>query len=405
MSLPSRLKFGIFMAPFHWQHENPTLALERDIETIKWLDTLGYDEAWIGEHHSGGWETIASPEMFIGVVAQHTKNIKLGTGVISLPYHHPLMVANRMILLDHLTRGRVMMGVGPGALVGDAYMLGIDPPTQRRRMEESLGIILRLWAETEPITYEGEWFTLKEARVHLRPYTQPHPLVAVAASSSPAGMVTGGKFGTTILSLNTVRFPGLIPDHKKFWTIAEETAAQHGKKVNRHDWGLVQHVFLAESRKEAMAAAREKAGYYQRDYFEKTLGVENDFKGPRDRVIDNMVENGSWCVGTPDDLVAHIKKLDDESGGFGRLLVQATEWGTREQVLHSYELIARYVMPKFQGSNVSLVESQKWSEEKMPYLNSLRAKAMDRAKADYLARKGGSGNGAKAGAKAAAKKR
>ncbi|MBM3944067.1 MAG: LLM class flavin-dependent oxidoreductase [SAR202 cluster bacterium] len=396
MSLPERLKFGIFMAPFHWQHENPTASLQRDLELIQMLDRLGYDEAWIGEHHSGGWEIIASPEMFIGIAAERTKNIKLGTGVISLPYHHPLMVANRMVLLDHLTRGRVMMGVGPGALVGDAYMLGITPATQRRRMEESLGIILRLWTEEEPITYEAEWFTLKEARSHLRPYTKPHPLIAVAASASPSGMVTGGKFGATILSLNTVRFPGLIPDHKKFWTIAEETAAKYGQKVNRHDWGLVLHAFIGESRKEAIEQARVKAGYYQRDYFEKTLGVANDFKGPREKVIDYMVENGSWCVGTPDDLVAHIKRLDEESGGFGRLLVQATEWGTREQVDRSYELIARYVMPHFQGSSKSLIESQRWSEEKEPFLNSLRAVAMDVAKADYLKQKGKAASEAKA---------
>ena len=193
MALPPRLRFGIFLAPFHWLGENPTLAIDRDMELIEWLDELGFDEAWVGEHHSAGWETIASPEIFIGAAAQRTKHIKLGTGVLSLPYHHPLMVANRMLQLDHMTKGRVMMGVGPGALVGDAFMLGIDPPKQRARMEESLGIILRLWTETEPITYESEWFTMKEVQVHLRPYSQPHMPVAVAASQSPAGMVSAGE--------------------------------------------------------------------------------------------------------------------------------------------------------------------------------------------------------------------
>ena len=79
MTLPERMKFGIFIAPFHLLGDNPTLALERDLETIQWLDSLGYDEAWIGEHHSAGWETIASPEVFIGVAAERTKHIKLGT--------------------------------------------------------------------------------------------------------------------------------------------------------------------------------------------------------------------------------------------------------------------------------------------------------------------------------------
>ncbi len=162
MSQPQRMKFGIFMGPFHPLGENPTLALERDFELLERLDALGYDEAWIGEHHSAGWETISSPEVFIAAAAARTKHIKLGTGVVSLPYHHPLMVADRMVLLDHITRGRVMFGVGPGALPTDALMLGIDPTLQRPRMNEALKIIMRLFTEVEPITYECEWFTPQE---------------------------------------------------------------------------------------------------------------------------------------------------------------------------------------------------------------------------------------------------
>ncbi len=373
------------MAPFHPVGENPTLALERDMELIEWLDSLGFDEAWVGEHHSAGWETIASPEIFLAAAAQRTRNIKLGTGVISLPYHHPLIVANRMIQLDHMTRGRVMMGAGPGALVGDAYMMGIDPSTQRRRMDESLGLILRLWTETEPITYESDWFTLREARVHLRPYSQPHMPVAVAASQSPAGMISAGKYGIAVLSLNTVRLPGSIaPNLAEFWKIAEETAAENSKTVNRDDWGLVIHVHLAESRKEAIEQARHGAGRYQRQYFENTLGLFQGSDIPEDKVIDDMVETHSWCVGTPDDLVEHILRLDEESGGFGKILVQATEWATREQVLHSYELIARHVMPRFQGSVASLLDSNIWTADRRSELAGLATKAVDRAREDYL---------------------
>ena len=354
------------------------------MELLEWLDELGFDEAWIGEHHSAGWETIASPEIFIGAAAQRTKHIKLGTGVLSLPYHHPLMVANRMIQLDHMTRGRVMMGVGPGALVGDAFMLGIEPSLQRSRMDEALGIILRLWKETEPITYESEWFTLRESRVHLRPYTQPHMPVAVAASQSPAGMVCAGKYGLSVLSLNTLAVPGAAaPDLAKFWQIAEETAAEHGNSMNRDDWGIVLHVHLAETKKEAIEQARLASGRYQREYFENTLGLPQFYDGPSDQIVDYMVETDNWCVGTPDDLIANIHRLDEESGGFGRLLIQATEWGTREQVLHSYELIARYVMPQFQGSITSLQESQAWSIAKKAELVKMNIKAMDKAKEAY----------------------
>src|SRR5918995_332130 len=124
------LKFGIFLAPFHPVGQNPTLALERDLDLLEHLDSLGFDEAWIGEHHSAGFEIIASPEVFIAAAAERTKHIKLGTGVSSLPYHHPLILADRIVLLDHLTRGRFQFGVGPGALrrAGDPPDGLVHPP-------------------------------------------------------------------------------------------------------------------------------------------------------------------------------------------------------------------------------------------------------------------------------------
>src|SRR6185503_16182185 len=199
MYRPDRMKFGIFLAPFHRHYENPTLSLERDMRLVELLDELDYDEAWVGEHHSAGWETIASPEVFMGIAAQRTRRIMLGTGVVSLPYHHPLMVANRMVLLDHLTRGRVMLGVGPGALVTDALMLGIEPNQQRPRMEESMRAIVHLLTSDEPLTMETDWFTLRNARLHLRPFTQPHFPLAVASAGSPAGMLLAGKFGLDVI--------------------------------------------------------------------------------------------------------------------------------------------------------------------------------------------------------------
>ena len=212
MAFEGRMKFGVFLAPFHRVGENPTLALERDLEIIQWLDYLGFDEAYIGEHHSAGWETISSPEVFIATAAERTKNIRLGSGVVSLPYHHPFMVANRFTLLDHLTKGRVILGVGPGALASDAYMLGIDPTRQREMMDESVGIIKRLMTETEPITYKSDWFELNEAILQMRPYQQPQVPIAVASVQSPAGVTVAGKYGASVISLSVPR--GLVRETK-----------------------------------------------------------------------------------------------------------------------------------------------------------------------------------------------
>src|SRR6201998_2431994 len=138
------LRSGIFLAPFHDLSQNPTLAMQRDMELLEYLDRLNYHEAWIGEHHSGGFEIIACPEMFIAPAAERTPHIRLGTGVVSLPYHNPFMLADRMVQLDHMTRGRAMFGVGPGSLVHDAKKIGINPAGQRKMMNESFEVIVRL---------------------------------------------------------------------------------------------------------------------------------------------------------------------------------------------------------------------------------------------------------------------
>ena len=282
MTLPKRMKFGIFLGPFHRAGENPTLAIDRDLELIEFLDFLGFDEAWIGEHHSAGWEIISSPEIFMGVAADRTKHIKLGTGVVSLPYHHPFMVANRMVQLDHMTHGRVMLGVGPGALPGDAYMLGIKSTTQRERMDEALGLIVRLLTETDPISYKSDWFELNEAILQLRPYQENGIPLAVASVQSPSGVQLAGKHGASVLTITVPRDPSKSPtDLKDLWNIAEESASLHGKTMNRKDWRLVIPIHLAETKEQAIEDIRIGAGRYQREYFENTMG--------RDAIVDGQL--------------------------------------------------------------------------------------------------------------------
>jgi len=128
------MRHGIFLPPFHTIEQNATLGLQRDFELLRVMDDLGFDEAWIGEHHSGGWEPISSPEIFIAGAVERTRRLQFGTGVISLPYHNPFNVANRIVQLDHQTRGRVMFGFGPGLLASDAHMLGVEPEETRRRI-------------------------------------------------------------------------------------------------------------------------------------------------------------------------------------------------------------------------------------------------------------------------------
>ena len=378
MSSSNRMKFGVFMAPFHRPGENPTLALERDMELIEWIDTLGFDRAYIGEHHSAGWETIASPEIFMGMAAQRTKRIMLGSGVISLPYHHPYMVANRMVLLDHLTRGRVILGVGPGALASDALMLGIKPERQREMMDESLGIIMRLFKESDPITYKSDWFELNEAMLQLRPYSDPHLPVAVASVESPAGVTLAGKHGAAVLSLSVPRDTIRKTSLKELWSIAEETAAEHNNVMRREDWGIVMGVHLAETKEEAVRDIREGSARIVTEYFSETLGNPVP-PVPRDQIVDFMVDNNQLIVGTPDDCIAGIERLQELSGGFGSFMIRVEDWAPRDKIHRSYELLARYVMPHFQGSLEGIFTSQQWASERREALQANRTAGLKQA--------------------------
>ena len=371
MNVPNKMKFGVFMAPFHRVGENPTLALERDLELIQWLDTLGFDEAYIGEHHSAGWETISSPELFMATAAERTRNIKLGSGVVSLPYHHPYMVANRFVQLDHLTRGRVILGVGPGALASDALMLGIKPENQRAMMDESLGVIMRLMTETDPISYKSDWFELNEAVMQLRPYQQPHVPVAVASVESPAGVTVAGKYGASVLSLSVPRDTIRRTSLMELWNICEETAAEHDKTVHREDWGIVMGMHLADTKKQAFEDIREGSARVVTEYFGRTLGNPVP-EVPRDQIVDFMVDNNQWIVGTPDDAITGIERLQEISGGFGKFMIRVEDWAPRDKLHRSYELLARYVMPRFQGSLIGIETSNQWAAERIEVLQANR---------------------------------
>src|SRR5215831_1912197 len=246
---PFKLRAGIFLAPFHPLDEDPTQALHRDLELVAHLDRLGYDEAWIGEHHSGGFEIIPSPELFIAAAAMTTQRIKLGTGVVSLPYHNPLMVADRMIQLDHMTQGRAMFGVGPGLLPSDAHMLGIPVAKQRDRMVESLEVILRLLAG-ETVTAKTEWFELRDARCQLRPYTRPRPHVAVASTVTPSGGRAAGRYGLGMLCVASTQ-PDGYDALAVNWKVACDFAAERGGEMRREELRLVAPVHVAETREQA----------------------------------------------------------------------------------------------------------------------------------------------------------
>jgi limonene 1,2-monooxygenase len=357
----SRLNFGAFLAPHHPIGEHPMLQFRRDLDLVELLDRLGYDEFWCGEHHSTGWEIIASPEMFLAAAAERTRRIRLGTGVISLPYHHPFNVAQRMVQLDHMSGGRAIFGSGPGALPSDAYMLGIDPLVQRDRQDEALGVIRRLLAGEPRFSYECEWFTLKDAALQLLPLQEEMPCV-VASMVSPSGMTLAGKHGIGILSIGSMSTAGLqaLPTQ---WSFAEEAAAKNGRTVDRRNWRVLLSFHVAETREDAAREAKHGLFRWHNEYTVGTLmrpGAEA-FKTPDDAVRQTaMVEGSAAVIGTPDDLVATIRQLREVTGGFGTVIGFVHDWANPEATRRSWDLVARHVIPEVNGYLNAYRDSQRY---------------------------------------------
>ncbi len=384
--MASRLRFGIFLAPFHKPGINPTLALQTDLELIQWLDRCGYDEAWFGEHHSAGTEISASPEIMIAVAAERTKNIKLGTGVVSLSYHNPLWVAERIVMLDHLTRGRVMFGAGPGSLPTDGTMIGLSQAQTRGLLEESLAIIMQLLTTEEPVTFKNDRWELQDARLHLRPYSNPLFDIAVAAVASPTGPKLAGRHGIGMLSIGATTAAGFdaLALH---WDVLEEQAKRYGKTVDRSKWRLVGMVHCAETKEQACKDVEYGIEHWFR-YMQSVAAFPQMAVGGSNvaEMIAFVNESGLGAIGTPDMCAAQIDRLMKQSnGGFGAYLMLGHNWADPAATLRSYELIARHVMPQFQGQAHPTLDAAQRAAAVRPELAAIHAKAVETARERYAA--------------------
>jgi limonene 1,2-monooxygenase len=376
-----RMRFGAFTAPHHPLGESPTLLFRRDIDLAKHLDDLGFDEYWVGEHHSSGWETIGSPELLLAAAAEHTRTIRLGTGVVSLPYHHPFNVAQRLAQLDHQSRGRVIFGSGPGALPSDAHTLGINPMVQRDRQDEALGVIRRLLRGEDRFSHESDWFTMKDAQLQILPI-QEDMECATASSLSPSGMQLAGKHGTGVLSIASTSSEGLaaLPTQ---WAFAEEAAKKNGQTVLRRNWRVLMSWHIAETREQARQEALLGLQRWHNEYNVDILGRPGathvaDPWQLMDQMSDPSV-GGAAVVGTPDDLVAAITKLYELTGGFGVVIGFAHDWANHEATKRSWDLVARYVIPELNGQLRNLRRSA-------DFLRANQAGLMDAASKAVLAK-------------------
>jgi limonene 1,2-monooxygenase len=379
----SDLRCGIFLPPFHALDEDPTLCIQRDFELLEHLDRLGFEEAWIGEHHSGGFEIIASPELFIAAAAERTSRIRLGTGVVSLPYHHPYTVAGRIAQLDHQTKGRAMFGFGPGLLNSDAQMLGIRAETQRERMGEALDVIVRL-LDGEIVTRKTDWFEMNNARLQLRPWSKRRPHLAVTSTVTPNGAMLAGKHDLGMLCVAAASGAGYSALDSN-WSVACREAEAAGRTMDRSQLRIMAPMHIAETREQAIADLAfgfEKWAQYA--YHISPIGPASIGLGS----IEEMIEKKSAVIGTPDDAVEQLERYWEKTGGFGCMLILGQNWASPEVTRRSFDLIARHVLPKFCGRNDWRTSSYDWMGDNREAFSAVTQNASRLTIEKFAAQKG-----------------
>jgi limonene 1,2-monooxygenase len=377
-----KLRAGVFLAPFHPLDESPTLALERDLEYARYADELGLSEFWFGEHHTGGYEISASPEIMIAAAAQRTRRIRLGTGVVSLPYHNPLMTANRIAQIDHLAFGRVIFGAGPGLLVSDAHMLGIDAQDSREKLDEGLSVITRL-LRGERVTERSAWYDLQDAHCQVLPLNDAME-ICVASTFSPNGGKLAAKYGAGMLCLASTVHGGFDALSTN-WAIACDAAARMGTAMSPASIRCATDIHIAETRDKAMDQVRhgyERYLHYIRNQSEQLAS------SPAHRTLEDLIEANEIVVGTPDDAIEQVRRLERKVPDFGCLLVLDKNWAEVRDRNRSLEMLARYVLPAINGDNRARQTSFDWCRTQrdgfIATMESATRRAFDRHASETL---------------------
>jgi limonene 1,2-monooxygenase len=346
------MRFGIFMGPYHKPGLNPLVAFEQDMQTVVNLDKLGFDEVWMGEHHSGGIETVGCPELFIAAAAERTKHIKLGTGAVTVPYHHPLWVADRIVQLDYQTRGRMMFGVAPGQIVKDSTMIGRHPKDARRRLLEALDVMIPLF-KGETVNKKTDWFEMVDARLQLLPYTDFE--MATVGVISPSGPVIAGKYGMGLLSVAATHPVG-VEKLLEHWDIVETEAKKNGHVADRRNWRLMGPMHLAETFEQAREDVRYGMAQIE-DYRAHINPADKVDWFDHEKIVDILNESGAAIIGTPAMARQQIERLLKKSGGFGKYLLMGVDWARYPETVHSHELFAEEVIPYFNGTREPMQRS------------------------------------------------
>jgi len=352
------IQSGVFIMPFHDPAKPLAQSFDEDLELIIRADQLGFDEFWIGEHHTMKFEPIVMPEIFIGRALGETQNIRLGPAPVCLQQHHPAQVASRLAFLDHLAKGRLNLCFGPGSVTSDQELYGVDPKEGGAMAFEATDMILKLWSGNPPYELEGKYWTIRLKKtvdeetgigyIH-KPYQKPHPPIAIPGmnrdsySMKYAGRMGFSPFAHCLIPSNVVA---------DLWKTYETAARQADRPADHSKFRISRSIFLADTTREAKERARTNSVGKNYQYigrlFDKGLGRRLYKRDPNMSDADcnlDYLMNEQIIAGDVDEVLRRLLMMVEETGPFGTLVMMSYDWDDKEAWIHSLELFQNELMP------------------------------------------------------------
>lgn len=359
------MRLGFFAMPLHPKERNYTETLKEDRELTLLADRLGYAEGFFGEHITDAAETITSPLIFIAWLLRETQNIKLGTGTLNLPNHHPAMIAAEVAMVDHLAEGRFIFGISPGGLPSDAEVFGNRDNDRTEMFVEAIDQVLEIWASDAPYDIKGTYWNISTANTTVpeigqgsiaKPYQLPHPpIVVTAVEPFSKGLIAAAARGWDPISANFLQ-PQWVASH---WPRYVEGCAQAGRPADPANWRVAKSIFVADDAHTADSYGASPTGpyhFYYKSLFRKLVnaGRANLFKTHRDQPDDELdvdtIVDQLVIRGTVHSVVAQLLRFREQIGDFGTLLYAAHDWQDPKLARRSMELMATEVMPRLNAA-------------------------------------------------------
>ena len=356
------MRLGTFMMPLHPPGRQPSQTYAEDREAILLADRLGYCEALVGEHVTDLAENVTSCLMFLASLAHDTKNIVLGSGTINMPNSHPAAIAAQVAMIDHLLRGRFIMGISPGGLMSDAEVFGNYKKDRNAIFLESINMVLDIWAKESPYRLQGSFFQITTENTSipeigqgsiLKPYQKPHPpIVVTAVAPHSRGVTEAAKRGWTPVSANFL-LPEWVASH---WPRYAEGCEASGRAARPADWRIAKSIFVADDEQMAKRYGHGPEGpyhFYFKQLIRKLVGLAgrgNLFKLDQDEpdasiTADTMTPR-LVIAGTVSSVVDQILAFREKVGAFGTLYYPCHDWVDSPLARRSMQLMAEQVMPK-----------------------------------------------------------